>query len=387
MVTLDMSLLNSKIFSSLMFWTIVSLAFVSCKSDDDDGDDQKTPGTNICQTVSGAGTPYELEVPYFFPQPLIPADNPFTEEGVELGRHLFWEKKLSNNFTVSCGSCHLPGASFSDNAAKSIGVYGDETDRNSMAIINMAWNTSFFWDGRETSLEEQVLEPVIHPFEMDLHWSEAVERIGEDSTYQDMFAAAYGTPCVDSIRISYAMSQFIRTMISARSNFDKALYYGQYTLTQSENRGMELFLAEGGDPNIYPGGQSGGDCFHCHGGALVQFTDHSFHNNGLDSVITDDLGREGVSGISYDRGLFRTPTLRNIALTAPYMHDGRFATLHEVVEHYNSGGHDSPTLDPLIKFPDEGLGLSPQDVDDLVNFMESLTDTEFVENEKFTDPH
>lgn len=383
-----MTFLNSKTLLSLILGTFISLILLSCQSDDDvDGDGQKSPNTNICQTVSGAGTPYELEVPYFFPQPLIPAENPFTEEGVELGRHLFWEKKLSNNYTVSCGSCHLPGASFSDNAVKSIGVYGDETDRNSMAIVNMAWNTSFFWDGRETSLEEQVLQPVIHPFEMDLRWSEAVERIGEDSTYQDMFTAAFGTPCVDSIRISYAMSQFIRTMISARSNFDKALYYGQYTLTASENRGMELFLAEGGDPNIYPGGQNGGDCFHCHGGALVQFTDHSFHNNGLDSVIVDDLGREGVSGISYDRGLFRTPTLRNIALTAPYMHDGRFATLHEVVEHYNSGGHDSPTLDPLIKFPGEGLGLSPQDVDDLVNFLESLTDVEFVENEKFSDPH
>lgn len=361
---------------------LVSVLFVwsSCKKDSED--EQVNP---LCETVSGAGTPYEFEKPFFFPDPIIPADNPFTEEGIELGRHLFWEKDLSRNNTVSCGSCHFPTAAFSDNIPKSIGLYGDMTDRNSMALINMAWNTSFFWDGRSRTLEEQLLEPVENPIEMDLTWKEAVERIGSDSTYQDMFAAAFGTPCVDSVRITYAMAQFIRTMVSANSEFDQA-QYGPGQLSISEQQGLFLFLAEGGDPDVFPGGQNGGDCFHCHGGGLVLFTDQQFHNNGLDSIFTD-LGRAEVNGSPFSEAQFKTPTLRNIALSAPYMHDGRFATLHEVIEHYNSGGHLSPTLDPLMKFQGVGLGLSEQDIDDLVAFLETLTDEEFVNNPDFQDPH
>lgn len=210
--------------------------------------------------------------------------------------------------------------------------------------------------------------------------------MGTDSLYQDMFAAAFGTPCVDSLRVTYAIAQFVRTMISSNSKFDKAYRYGLAQLSPAENRGLELFLAEGGDPNFNPGGQFGGDCFHCHGGGLIQFTDQQFHNNGPDSVFTDP-GREDVSGSPYDRGLFKTPSLRNVELSAPYMHDGRFATLREVVGHYNSGGHSSATIDPMMKFPGVGLGLSEQDVDDLVLFLKTLTDTSFVHNPKFQDPH
>ncbi len=365
---------------------LTGLVLVACKNDDDEEFECKT-SSNLCEVVPNIGTPYELEVPYFFSDPSLPSFNPLTEEGIALGKHLFWEKSLSRNNTVSCGSCHFPEGSFADNAAVSTGLYGETGNRSSMPLINMAWNTSFFWDGRSATLEDQIIQPLINPIEMDFTWAEAVERIGQDSVYQEMFTDAFGTPCVDSLRMSFAMAQFIRTMISGQSKFDKARYFGGASLTPSEIRGMELFLAEGGDPEVFPGGQNGGDCFHCHGGALVEFTDHHFHNNGLDSVFTDDLGREEFSGLIYDRGLFRTPTLRNIALTAPYMHDGRFETLHEVVEHYNSGGHDSPSLDPLIKFPGEGLGLSPQDVDDLVNFLETLSDQEFTENESFHDPH
>jgi cytochrome c peroxidase len=358
---------------------------LACSRDDDCP--EPSPGAEACETISGIGTPYELEVPFFFPEPNIPSYNPLTEEGVELGRHLFWEKSLSRNNTVSCGSCHFPAASFSDNANFSVGLYGDLTRRNSMALVNMAWNTSFFWDGRAMTLEEQLLEPVPNPIEMDLSWEEAANRIATDSTYQAMFTEAFGTPCVDSIRITYALAQFVRTMISANSKFDKAFYLGQAVFTPQEQNGLFLFQAEGGDPNVFPGGQGGGDCFHCHGGALVEFTTHQFHNNGLDSIIAGDLGREEVSGLSLDRGLFRTPTLRNIALTAPYMHDGRFSTLREVVEHYNEGGHPSPTISPLMKFQGVGLELSEQDIDDLVAFLETLTDEEFVNNPDFQDPH
>jgi cytochrome c peroxidase len=363
--------------------TFLIILFLSCSRDDDDSGQQSS---KHCTASSEAGTPYELDVPYFFPQPAIPADNPLTVEGVELGRHLFWETKLSRNNAVSCGSCHFPSASFADSAPGSTGLYGDITPRNSMALVNMAWAKHFFWDGRAQTLEEQLLEPVENPIEMDLTWKEAVERIGTDPEYQEMFTAAFGTPCVDSLRITYAMAQFIRTMISARSRFDKAYYYGEGNLTPSEIRGLELFLAEAGDPEFFPGGQFGGDCFHCHGGALVEFTNQQFHNNGLDSIITDP-GRGGFTGFPFDMGLFKTPSLRNIALSAPYMHDGRFATLHDVMEHYNLGGHPSPTIDPLMKMQGVGLGLSPQSIDDIVNFLNSLTDEEFIENDAFSNPH
>lgn len=358
-------------------------ALTGCKNDDDLSPSPAVPV--LCSSSASGATPFDLEVPYFMPQPEIPEYNPLTVEGIELGRHLFWDTKLSRNQTVSCGSCHFPESAFSDNSPGSVGLYGDITPRNSMALVNLAWSRNFFWDGRVSTLEEQLLEPVTNPIEMDLTWREAVDRIGSDANYQTLFTAAFGTPCVDSVRITYALAQFIRTMVSARSRFDRAIYYGEINLTPSEIRGMELFLAEAGDPEFFPGGQFGGDCFHCHGGALVEFTNHQFHNNGLDSVFTDP-GRGGVTGYSFDMGLFKTPTLRNIALSAPYMHDGRFATLHDVVEHYNMGGHPSPTIDPLMKMQGVGLGLSPQDVDDLVHFLESLTDIEFVQNEAFSNP-
>ncbi|MFT4770444.1 MAG: cytochrome c peroxidase [Cryomorphaceae bacterium] len=371
---------SSRLFSTTLFVSLL-LLWASCKKDEPLCDEDNS----LCENVSGVGTPYEFEKPFFFPDPIIPSDNPFTEEGIELGRHLFWEKDLSRNNAVSCGSCHFPSASFSDNVPLSVGLYGDMTRRNSMALVNMAWNTNFFWDGRARTLEEQLLEPIENPIEMDLSWKEAVERIGSDSIYQEMFSAAFGTPCVDSVRVTYAMAQFIRTMVSGNSDFDRA-QYGPEQLDISEQNGLFLFLAEGGDPNVFPGGQNGGDCFHCHGGALVLFTDQQFHNNGLDTVFTD-LGRAEVNGSSFSEGQFKTPTLRNIALSAPYMHDGRFETLEEVIEHYNTGGHPSLTIDPLMKFQGVGLGLSEQDVYDLVAFLETLTDEDFINNPDFQDPH
>jgi len=359
--------------------------WVACSKDDASPPLPKDDSSSgMCAINTGVGTPYQLEKPFFFPQPILPADNPLTEEGIELGRFLFWDKRLSRNNTISCGSCHFPSSSFSDDKSKSFGLYGDQTRRNSMALVNLAWNTSFFWDGRAHTLEEQLLEPIENPIEMDFTWREVVEVIGADEEYQELFTDAFGSPCVDSIRITYAMAQFIRTMVSADSDFDRATY-GPEILDAQVQRGLELFLAEGGDPNVFTGGQRGGDCFHCHGGSLTLFTDQGFHNNGLDSVFTD-LGRAEVDGSPLSEGKFKTPTLRNIAYTAPYMHDGRFGTLREVVEHYNTGGHFSSTIDPLMKFQGVGLGLSDQDIDDLVAFLESLTDDAFINNPDFQDP-
>jgi cytochrome c peroxidase len=174
-------------------------------------------------------------------------------------------------------------------------------------------------------------------------------------------------------------------MISADSDFDKQRI-GQYTFTPEEEHGFELFLAEGGSPEDVPGGQFGADCFHCHGHGAMQMTDYLFHNNGLDAEFTD-LGVGGITGNAADMGRFKTPSLRNIELTGPYMHDGRFQTLEEVVDHYNSGGVYSPTIDPFMKFSSGGLQLSDQSKADLIAFLKCLTDTEFINNPAFSDPH
>lgn len=377
--------LSTKNISYLIVPVLLVTIFFGCNPDDDGEPTNPNDPNIVCEVIPGSGTPYEFQKPYFFPEPSLPAYNPMTEEGIALGRKLFWDEQLSRNNAVSCGSCHAPAHAFADNVAGSVGLYGELTPRNSMALINLAWNNTFFWDGRVLTLEEQIASPIHNPIEMDMDWATTVARLKADEAYPQMFAAAFGNDCVDTLRISYAIAQFMRTMVSANSRFDQAYYYGGTPLSPSEIRGMELFLAEGGDPNVYVGGQNGGDCFHCHGGSFVQFTDHQFHNNGLDSVFTD-LGREEVTGLPYDRGLFKTPTLRNIALTAPYMHDGRFQTLREVIEHYNTGGHLTQTLDPLMKFPNVGLGLSEQDIDDLVSFLETLTDTSFVNNPNFRKP-
>lgn len=365
---------------------VLVLIFFSCGKDDDPSPAPPfNPPVPVCDIIPGSGTAYEFPQPYFFPNPILPSYNPMTEEGIALGRKLFWDNQLSRNNAVSCASCHAPEHAFADNLPGSVGLYNDITPRNSMALVNQAWNTSFFWDGRVQTLEEQISTPIHDNIEMDMDWKTVINRLSADTEYEGMFSSAFGDNCIDSVRVSYAMAQFIRTMISANSRFDQAMYLGGQPLSPSEQRGLELFLAEGGDPSNYPGGQQGGDCFHCHGGALVQFTDHLFHNNGLDTVFTD-IGREGVTGLAYDRGVFKTPTLRNIALTAPYMHDGRFETLRDVLEHYNTGGHLSATIDPFMKFPIVGLQLTEQDFDDLVAFLESLTDEAFVNNPDYTKP-
>lgn len=360
------------------------ISFFACKKEEIPEPDP-TIGLD-CEIVAGTGTPYDFPQPYFFPKAILPDYNPLTEEGIALGRKLFWDPQISKNNNISCASCHAPELAFADNVPFSVGVHNEQTSRNSMALINLAWNTSFFWDGRVSTLEEQISHPINDPIEMDMNWKSVVSRLGADESYNGMFTAAFGNECIDSVRVSYAIAQFLRTMVSANSRFDQAMYWGGLPLSPAEYRGLELFLAEGGDPSYYPGGQRGGDCFHCHGGALVQFTDHLFHNNGLDTVFTD-VGREAVTGLAYDRGVFRTPTLRNIGLTAPYMHDGRFETLHDVIAHYNTGGHLSATIDPFMKFPIVGLQLTAQDFDDLVAFLHTLTDEEFVNNPAFKKPN
>jgi cytochrome c peroxidase len=336
-------------------------------------------------------TPYTIDIPAFFPPMDIPADNPMTVEGIKLGRLLFWEKALSLDKTISCGSCHSPDASFSDSDQFSVGVNGTLGNRNASAIINMGWSTSFFWDGRAESLEDQARVPVAHPLEMNVDWGTVVNRLqnddfGNELCYPQLFFDAFGTDDISENLSVKAIAQFMRTMISADSKFDR-WRRGETQLTDLEYMGYQLFLKEGGDPEDTPGGEFGADCFHCHGEAGLQFSDYLFHNNGLDATFENDPGRVDVTGWVLDSGKFKTPTLRNVALSGPFMHDGRFNTLEEVIEHYNSGGVPSTTIDTFMKYTSGGLQLAPQQKDALLAFLHALTDTTFTVNPDFQDPH
>lgn len=313
-------------------------------------------------------TPYRFEMAGTFPIPDLPRDNPLIEERVLLGEALFRDPNFSKNNTLTCVSCHDPRYGFSDPRRFSIGIHGDPSTRNSMTLLNLAWKHNFFWDGRATSLRQQVLMPIQEHDEMDESLENVAKKISADPHYSPLFAKAFGSAKIDATRIALALEQFVLTLTTYRSKFDLALA-GFTQLTPEEQRGFELFMTEY-EPRM---GQRGADCFHCHGAPL--FTDHQFHNNGLDSG-PEDPGRMKVTGRDADLGKFATPTLRNIALTAPYMHDGRFKTLEEVVDHYSDGVQRSPTLDPnLAKHPLDGISLSPKDKKALVAFLRTLTDT------------
>jgi cytochrome c peroxidase len=313
-------------------------------------------------------TPFRFQMAATFPMPDLPMDNPLIEERVSLGKKLFQDPAFSKDNSLSCLACHNPERGFSDPRRFSIGIHGDAGTRNSMTLLNLAWKKSFFWDGRATSLRQQVLMPVQEHDEMDESLANVANKISANSDYPPLFEKAFGSPKINPEKIALALEQFILTLTSYRSKFDLAMA-GLTKLTPEEQRGFELFMTEY-EPRM---GQRGADCFHCHGGAL--FTDSQFHNNGLD-VSPVDPGRAKVTGRDGDLGKFSTPTLRNVALTAPYMHDGRFKTLEEVIEHYSSGVQRSPTLDPnLAKHPVEGIQLSSPDKKALVAFLKALTDT------------
>ena len=315
--------------------------------------------------LPAAFTPYPLSLPRSFPLPNLPLDNPLTVERVELGKRLFHEPQLSRNGTISCASCHQAEAGFSDPRRFSIGLDGKSTPRQSMSLLNLAWKDSFFWDGRAKLLREQVLEPIENPIEMDEKLSRIPAKLSALPGYESAFEAAFGTPEITPQRLGLALEAFLLTLVSTDSKFDQARQ-GKARLTPEEQRGMELFFMEHEPAH----GKRGADCFHCHGGPM--FSDHRFHDNGLGDE--KDFGLGGITGNPADRGKFSTPGLRGISLTAPYMHDGRFATLEEVVAHYNKGVKRTPNLDPnLAKHPDTGLGLSDADQAALVAFLKTLT--------------
>ncbi|GAB4330550.1 MAG: cytochrome c peroxidase [Bacteroidales bacterium] len=352
------------IFRSIIFIILALLltALFSCSKKSDD-----TPPAPVYNP-----TPYELEIPEGFPDMDIPDDNPMTIEGVALGRRLFYDTLLSGNYTQSCASCHAQPFAFTDhNKQFSTGIDGLEGNRNTMAVINAGWLPALFWDGRQSSLEDQALEPVPNPIEMHLSWNEAVARLLNHPEYRSLFFDAFGTQTVDSVLVVKAIAQFERTMISANSKYDLYLR-GEIQLSLAETKGFEIFFTEKGD------------CFHCHG--TILFTDQLFHNNGLDTEFPDP-GRFGVTNNPKDLGLFRTPTLRNIEMTAPYMHDGRFATLQEVVDFYSHHVQPSATIDPLMKKVNQGgIQLTEDEKEYLIAFLKTLTDTSFIHDSRFSSP-
>lgn len=347
-------------------WLIIGFVSVlsSCSKDD--------------STETYVPTPLPLEIPELFEErilsPIIPFDNPQTVEGVALGKKLFFETLLSADNTQSCASCHAPANAFSDSDQFSVGIDGLSGHRNSMPIFNLAFNydDKFFWDGREFGLEDQALQPVENPIEMHNTWANAVETLQNTEEYPELFSKAFGTSQINSDLVVKAIAQFERTLISGNSKFDRHLL-GTATLTPEELSGFNIFMDE-----------TRGDCFHCHGNVNNPlWTDNKFHNNGLDATFTD-IGLGEVSGDPADNGKFKSPSLRNLAFTAPYMHDGRFNTLDEVINHYSEGLQNSPTIDPLMKKVVEGgVQLSALEKSDLKAFLLSLSDHEFIANPDF----
>jgi cytochrome c peroxidase len=317
-------------------------------------------------------TPYEFQMSATFPIPDLPRDNPLLVERVELGKKLFFDKRVSVNNAQSCADCHAPEKAFTDARRTARGAEGEFGPRNSMPLFNLAWKKEFFWDGRAKSLREQVLQPIQNPIEMHQSLTNLCEKLRADdkTDYAGLFTAAFGAPDITAEKISLALENYLLTLTSFNAKFDRVLR-GEESFTPEEQRGFELFSTEY-DPRR---GQYGADCFHCHGGPLFQ--SQAFANNGSDGALAD-IGREKVTGKASDRGKFSTPSLRNIALTAPYMHDGRFRTLESVIEHYSTGVPRSPTLDPnLAKHPDGGVPLSQADKRALVAFLKTLTDAQF----------
>ncbi|MGP8021519.1 MAG: MbnP family protein [Limisphaerales bacterium] len=325
-----------------------------------------TRGTNHIEIAPNA-TPYRLTISAFAPQPNLPSDNPPTVEGVELGGKLFFDRRLSANNSESCATCHNPQYAFSQPLKVSRGAEGDLGTRNAMSLENLAWKDSFFWDGRATTLREQVLQPIQNSIEMHESLTNLVAKISAALVYHRLFADAFGTPKITPDRIARALEQFLITQVSFDSKYDHVMN-GTAKFSREEARGYILFNTEY-DPYH---GQFGADCFHCHGGPLFQSQD--FANNGLDSTFKD-LGRYNVTKRDGDKGKFAVPSLRNVAVTGPYMHDGRFQTLERVVEHYCTGMKRSATLDPnLAKHPDGGVPLTDADKKALVAFLKTLTD-------------
>jgi cytochrome c peroxidase len=310
---------------------------------------------------------YDMKIPAGFPRPLIPEDNKLTKERVQLGKMLFFDPILSSDQKISCSSCHAPANSFSDSRQFSLGVNDSAGDRNSMPLVNLAWSNSFMWDGGVPSLELQIMNPLTNHKEMNMEIPAALERLSAHPVYPKLFKKAYGLK-PDAASLFKAIASFERTLISSGSKYDR-FYYGKdrSVYNESEYRGYLLFNSEKAH------------CASCHSG--FNFTNNTFQNNGLYKEYKDQ-GRYRITFDESDKGKFKVPTLRNVALTRPYMHDGSLNTLEEVLDHYNNGGKDHPNQSMHVhRHPDERL--SDEEKKDIINFLGTLTDESFINNPEF----
>ncbi len=338
------------------------------------------------------GSPFNYATPMLPPnflspqivaQDNTPTNNMTTDLGAMLGRVLFYDKRLSTNQTVSCSSCHQAAHGFSNARRFSVGFNGGLTARNSMGLSNARYyqRGRFFWDERAATLEDQVLQPIQNSVEMGMTLPALEARLQAEPYYTNLFANAFGSPVISSDLISRSLAQFVRSMISTRSKYDQGVGRGFTNFTAQENLGRQIFFGQVGNAT----------CAACH--STDTFSAPNIFNNGLEFPYVDP-GVGGITGRAQDNGLFKVPSLRNIELTAPYMHDGRFATLEEVVEFYNSGVVNNPNLPPPLRAPPipgqppapRRLNLTAGQKAALVAFLNTLTDTNLTTDVKFSDP-
>ena len=297
-----------------------------------------------------SGRPLGLDI--YQPEP---ADNPATPDKVRLGQRLFRERLLSRDRSIACDDCHQPKRSFADGRVKAVGVYGRQGPRNVPTLINRAWGESFFWDGRIPTLEEQVIQPILAKLEMDLTLEETVERLREERRYRKDFRKVFDR-AVNGEDLAKALAAYVRTIQSGDSPYDRYLFGKRDALSERALKGLKLFRGKG-------------NCSACHVGPTL--SDEEFHNSGVawkDGGFVDD-GRYAVTKQEQDSGKFKTPTLREVAQTAPYMHDGSLATLTEVVDFYSDGGRKNPNLDPEI----HPLKLGDEEKAALIAFLQALS--------------
>ena len=310
-------------------------------------------------------------MPNGFPEIHTPKRNPLSREGIDLGKMLFYDPMLSSNGRVSCASCHLQQLAFTDGQPLSQnGVSGKPGRRNTPTLTNLVFQEFFFWDGGAQNLESQSFAPLMHADEMDINLTALCKRLSEHPIYSQKFKLVFQKDSITSSQIVRALAQFQRTLISSNSHYDQVMK-GDLEFTEGEARGLNIFQLH---------------CKSCHPPPL--FTDNDFHNNGLDSIFSSEhegigKGRYRITLNKKDMGKFKTPTLRNISKTSPYMHDGRFTSLHEVLKHYQSGIIPSETLDSLLMV---NPLLSDSEIVELGAFLETLTDTEFLENPSYSSP-
>ncbi len=334
-------------------------------------------GVVACSTETETVVPPSVVPPYFASDIPSPERNPLTAEGIELGRRLFYDPALSANGVISCASCHQQTIAFTDGEALSAkGVSGKPLLRHAPTLTNLAWHENgLFWEGGATDLESLTFAPLTHPDEMAMDLEQLVEILKTRYDYPQRFQRAFGIDTIHVAFVARALAQFQRTLISDDSRYDR-YRRNEATLAEPELRGMTVFQQK---------------CASCHSSDF--FTDHAFHNNGLNASFPDGFegifqGRFRITLDPTDMGKYKTPTLRNVMLTAPYMHDGRFATIEEVLQHYTNGMYDSPTLAPVFRQEDGQLGLSltQQEQQDLIAFLHTLTDSTFIQNPQFSNP-